>query len=431
VFPADRAYLNTTEAPDTNPYDGDRRQASDMDFRLSQEHRLLRRTVREFRENEMEPLLEDVEPDATHIPVEKAEALREKAKEQGLWAMGIPEEYGGGGLGILGRVVVLEELSQHRMGLYGVGLGAVSLTPGITVGSPEVYLETATEHHREEFIEPAMRGDIEGCFALSEPAAGSDPTNIRTTATKDGDEWVIDGEKRWITRAGWSDFAVVFAQAVVDGEERGLTCFLVDTDSEGWNLNRQIDVIRPLKPYEIYLDDVRVPDANRFGEVGRGLELAASGVRSSRIPYSAQHIGVAIHALNMGIEYATERETFGKPLSERQAIRWMVADSAVDLHTSRLAVYECAWKADQGIDIRHEASMVKLHSSEMLQDVLDRVIQIHGGMGVSKDLPLERWYRETRVRRIAEGPSEIQRRTIARNLIEGYEPVDLMEKTGR
>ena len=402
-----------------------------MEFRLSEEHRLLRRTIREFREREMKPLLEDVEPDATHIPKAKAETLREKAKDQGLWAMGIPEEYGGGGLGILGRVVVLEELSQHRMGLYGTGLGAVALTPGITVGSPEVYLKTADDHHLETYIEPAMRGEIEGCFALSEPAAGSDPTNIETTAEKDGEEWIIDGEKRWITRAGWADFAVVFAQAVVDGEERGLTCFLVDTDREGWNLNRQIDVIRPLKPYEIYLDDVRVPDADRFGEVGGGLELAASGVRSSRIPYSAQHVGVAIHALKMGIEYAKERETFGKALSERQAIQWMIADSAMDIHAARLPIYETAWKADQGMDVRHEASLIKLQSSEMLQEVLDRVIQIHGGMGVSKDLPLERWYREIRVRRIAEGPSEIQRRTIARNLIKGYEPVDLLEKTHR
>jgi len=400
-----------------------------MDFQLSQEHRLLRRTIREFRENEMKPLVSNADPDSTHLPKEKARKLREKAKEQGLWAMGIPEEYGGGGLGILGRVIVLEELSQHRMGLYGTGLGAVTLTPGITVGSPEVYLETANEHHLEKYIEPALRGELSGTFALTEPAAGSDPTNIQTRAEKEGDEWVINGEKRFITGAGWADYGMLFARAFVDGEDKGLTCFLVDTDADGWNLHRRIDVIRPLQPYEIQLDDLRIPDEDRFGDVGGGLELAASGVRASRIPYSAQHVGVAIHALNMGIEYAKERETFGKKLSERQAIQWMIANSAMDLHTSRLAIYETAWKADQGMDVRHEASLIKLHSSEMLEDVLDRVIQIHGGLGVSKDLPLERWYREIRVRRIAEGPSEIQRRTLARNLIKGYEPVDLMDKT--
>jgi len=174
-----------------------------------------------------------------------------------------------------------------------------------------------------------------------------------------------------------------------------------------------------------------VPDEDRFGEVGGGLELAASGIRASRILYAATHVGVAIHATEMALEYAPQRETFGAPLSDRQSVQFMLADSAVDIHRSRLAVYDCAWKADQGIDVRHEASIVKLESSEMLTDVLDRAIQIHGGMGVSKDLPLERWYREARIRRIAEGPSEIQRHTIARNLLKGYEPVDLLDKVHR
>lgn len=342
--------------------------------------------------------------------------------------MGIPREYGGGGLDILGRAIVLEELVQHKLGMYNPTLGAVEITPGITVGSPEVYLDTATEYHMEEFIQPAIEGERKGCFALTEPSGGSDPTSMETRAVKDGDEWIINGEKRFITAGGYSDFAALFARAIVDGEDRGITAFLVDAANEGWNIHRRIDVIRPKDPFEIYMDDMRVDDRNRLGPVGGGLELAASGVRTSRIGYSVTHIGIAKRALEMAIEYAKERETFGKPLSERQAIRWMIADSAVDIHTSRLAIYDCAWKADQDMDVRHEASIIKLHSSEILEDVLDRAIQIHGGMGVSKDLPLERWYREGRVRRIGEGPSEIQRRTIARNLIKGYEPVDLLEK---
>jgi alkylation response protein AidB-like acyl-CoA dehydrogenase len=342
--------------------------------------------------------------------------------------MGIPEEYGGGGLGILGRTIVLEELCQHRLGLYNPGLGGVEVTPGITVGSPEVYLETASDYHLEEFIEPAMRGERSGCFALTGPEAGSDPTSMSARAVKDGDEWVINGEKRWITAGGYSDFAALFAKAVVDGEEKGITTFLVDTDTEGWNVHRRMDVIRPKDPLEIHMDDMRIPDRNRFGEVGQGLQIASSGVRSSRIGYSAAHIGISKYALEMGLNYVDQRETFGKPLSERQAIRWMIADSAVDVHTARLALYDCAWKAEEGVDVRHEASIAKLKSAEVLNDVLDRVIQMHGGLGVSQDLPLERWYREGRVRRIGEGPSEIQRRTIARNLVEGYEPVDLLDK---
>lgn len=399
-----------------------------MQFDLSGEHRMLRKTIRKFREQEMQPLLNGIDPDATHLPKKDVETLREKAKESGLWAMGIPEEYGGGGLGILGRTIVLEELSKHRLGLYNPGLGGVELTPGIGVGSPELYLETANEFHMEQFIEPAMRGELQGCFALTEPSAGSDPSSMETRAVKDGDEWVINGEKRYITRAGWSDYAVLFAKTVVNDEERGITCFLVDTDADGWEIHQQMDVIRPLDPFEIYIDDLRLGDEYRLSEVGGGFELAASGVRANRIGYSAQHIGIAIEALKMALEYSKDRETFGKPLSDRQAIQWMIADSAVDIHSSRLAIYDCAWKADQGMDIRHEISIIKLHSSEILRDVLDKAIQVHGGIGVDKELPLERWYREARIRRIGEGTSEIQRHTIARNLIKGYEPVDLLDK---
>ncbi|MFB6310335.1 MAG: acyl-CoA dehydrogenase family protein [Salinirussus sp.] len=399
-----------------------------MEFGLSEEHRMIRQTVREFRENEMQPLIDDLDPEATHLPKEQEAKLRKKAKEQGLWAMGIPEEYGGGGLDVLGRVIVAEELVQHRLGLYNMGLNGIEIEPGVEVGSPEYYLETADDYHMEEFIQPAIEGEKSGAFALTEPAGGSDPSNMRTRAVKDGDEWVLNGEKRWITSAGYADFAVVFARAIVDGEDEGITAFMVDTDTEGWSIDRRIDVIRPKDPFEIVMDDMRVHDRAMFGGLGEGFELAASGVRTSRILYSAAHLGIARKALEMALEYAKERETFGKPLSERQSIRWMIADSAVDIHTARLAVYDCAWKADNDIDVRHEASMVKLHSSEMLRDVLDKAIQIHGGMGVAKDLPLERWYREGRIRRIGEGPSEIQRRTIARNLVKGYEPIDLLEK---
>jgi acyl-CoA dehydrogenase len=399
-----------------------------MEFRLSDEHRMLRNTIRDFRDNEIRPVVDGLDPDATHAPAETEAALREKAKEMGLWAMGIPEEYGGGDLGILGRAVVQEELAKHRLGMYNPGLGAIELTPGIGVGSPEVYLETATDHHIDKFIEPAMRGELKGCFALTEPAAGSDPTNMETRAVKDGDEWVIDGEKRWITGAGYADYAILFARAVVDGEDEGITAFLVDTDNSGWSIHRRMDVIRPDHPYKVHLDEMRVPDADRFSDVGGGLELAASGIRASRIGYAAAHVGVALRAMELALEYAKERETFGKPLADRQSIRWMIADSATEIHSARLAVYDAAWKADQGVDVRHEASMVKVQTAEMLRDVLDRAMQIHGGLGMSKDLPLERWYREARIRRIGEGPSEIQRRTIARNLVKGYEQLDLTEK---
>ena len=278
-----------------------------MEFGLSNEHRMIRRTIREFRDNEMRPLVENLDPEATHLPKKQEKELREKAKEQGLWAMGIPEEYGGGGLDILGRAIVLEELVQHKLGMYNPSLGAVEIAPGVTVGSPEVYLETATDYHMEEFIQPAIEGDRKGCFALTEPSGGSDPTTMKTRAVKDGDEWVINGEKRFITAGGYSDFAALFARAIVDGEDKGITAFLVDAENEGWNVHRRIDVIRPKDPFEIHMDDMRVSDRNRFGPIGGGLELASSGVRTSRIGYSATHIGIAKYALEMAIDYAKER----------------------------------------------------------------------------------------------------------------------------
>lgn len=387
---------------------------------------MLRKMVRQFRENEMEPLVESMDPAATHLPIKKEEELREKAKEAGLWGVGLPEELGGEGLGVLGRALITEELVKHRMGIYSPFLEAFELFPGLH--NMPWDNDALTEYHREEYLLPSIEGEKTSCFALTEPAAGSDPSSMQTTAVKDGDEWVINGQKHFITSAGYRDFATVFAKAVVDGEEQGITAFIVDSDTDGWTFRREQDTLRDRNPYEIDIDDVRVHDRNRLGEVGEGLRIATAGLRDSRIMYSAVHIGVATKALEMALDYARDRETFGKPLSERQGIRWMIADAAVDIHTSRLAVYDCAWKTDNGIDTRHESSLIKYHSSEMLNDVIDTALQIHGGAGVTKDLPLERWFREARIRRIGEGPSEIQKRTLARNLVKGYEPVDLLDK---
>jgi alkylation response protein AidB-like acyl-CoA dehydrogenase len=400
-----------------------------MELDLSESERLLKKTIRSFREEEMQPLLDGLDADATHLPKADQAQLRETAKDAGLWGLLYPESFGGaGGLSHVERTVFLEELSKHRLGLYNPGLGAVELAPGNIAGLREDYREAANDHLMDTYIRPGMRGELVGSFAWTEPAAGTDRKGIQTRAEMDGDEWVINGEKRFITKAGWANYTILFARGVVDGEDQGITAFFVNADADGWNINRQIDTIRPLDPFEISIDDLRVPDENRFGPVGGAFDLGKSGIQQLRIEYSAQHVGVASHALEMAIEYARERETFGKPLADRQAIQWMIADSLVDIHTSRLAVYECAYKADQGLDVDMEASMIKLETSLVLQDVLDRVIQIHGGIGVTKDLPLERWFRESRVRRIGEGPDEIHRMNIAEKLLDGSEPVDLLEE---
>ncbi|MFB6142206.1 MAG: acyl-CoA dehydrogenase family protein [Halorientalis sp.] len=420
-----------------------------MDFRLDPETRMLRAEVRRFVDEEFRPLLDDVQdrieryhdldpehadvtddvqPQPIKIPEDDRDRLREKAKDLGFWAMGVPEEYGGGGLDLLERVVVVEELSKHPLGLYQAGLGAIELGPGLTVGEPAAYLDHASDEQIERFFGPCIEGEKQSCFGLTEPAAGSDPRGMETRARKAGDEWVIDGQKHYITWAGDADFVILFARTEPRGdvETHGITAFLVPTDADGLSIPRSIPVIRPEYPYEIQLDDVRVPEANVLGEVGGGLDLAKECLGETRILYAAHSLGPIDQSLRMGIEWANDREVGGEPLADRQAIQWKLAKSAVDYRQVKHTVYHAAWAHDQGEDVRHESSMAKYVATERLWEVLDRMVQIHGGMGVDADLPLERWLREARVRRIGEGPSEIHLKTIARNLLKGYEDPDPM-----
>lgn len=418
-----------------------------MEFELSNQTRMLRKEIRRFVDEEFRPILNDlsdeieryhdldpenpeltdnVRPNPIKIPEEDRERLRAKAKEAGFWAMGVPEEYGGGGLNLLERCVVLEELSKHRMGLYQPGLGVVELGPGLTVGEPSAYLDNANEDQIERFFQPCIEGEMQSCFALTEPAAGSDPRGMETYAEKDGDKWVINGTKHYISWAGDADFLILFARTepkTGDINEHGITTFLVPADKDGISM-RSIPVIRPEYPFEVVLDDVRIPDANILGKVGGGLEIAKECLGQSRVLYAANCLGPIDQSIRMGIDWANDRTVGGKPLGDRQAIQWKIAKSAVDYQAAKHSVYYAAWKFDQGEDVRHEASVTKYQTTETLWEVLDRMVQIHGGAGVDSDLPLERWLREARVRRIGEGPSEIHLKTIARNLLKGYEDPD-------
>jgi len=383
-------------------------------------------------------LTDDVQPQPIRLPEEVRDELRAEAKELGFWAMGVPEEYGGAGLDLVERCVVLEELSKHRMGLYQAGLDVIELGPGLTVGEPAAYLDAATDEQIERFFQPCIDGTAKSCFGLTEPAAGSDPRGMETTAerssagsaspeaTQDGDEWVINGQKHFITYAREADFIILFARTGPRGDIRnhGITTFLVPVDTPGVSLNRSIPVIRPEYPYEIHLDDVRIPDDQRLDEVGAGLDLAKRCLTESRVLYSANSLGPVDQSIRMGIEWANDRTVGGKPLAERQAVQWKLVKSAVDYQAAKFSVYHAAWMFDNGLDARHWSSMAKYQSTETLWRVLDRMVQIHGGLGVTADLPLERWLREARVRRIGEGPSEVHLKTMARNLLKGYDDPD-------
>lgn len=418
-----------------------------MEFEFPSDTEMLRREIRRFVDDEFRPVLDDiadkieryheldpshpdltdnVQPHPIEIPQEDRERLRRHAKELGFWAMGVPEKYGGGGLSLVDRCVVIEELSKHRLGLYNAGLGVIELGPGLTVGEPSAYLGHATDAQIERFFQPCIAGDAQSAFALTEPAAGSDPRGMETRAEKDGDDWVINGQKMWISWGGDADFLILFARTGPPGdiENHGITTFLAPTDTPGLEIPRSIPVIRPEYPYEIHLDDVRLPEENVLGEVGGGLDIAKEALGETRIIYAAHSLGPIDQSIRMGIDWATDRTVGGKPLADRQAIQWKIAESAIDYQQVKHAVYHAAWNFDQGYDIRHESAIAKYVATERLWDVLDRMIQTHGGMGVSAELPLERWLREARVRRIGEGPSEVHLKTIARNLLKGYEDPD-------
>jgi alkylation response protein AidB-like acyl-CoA dehydrogenase len=384
-----------------------------VDFSLTEEQREVRDWVRTFVRKEIIPLEPEVlRRERTGQPgLEPGElrALQLKAKESGFWGVLTPEEYGGMNLGAVMAALLEAELGR-------------SFVPFRFGGSADNILFYANEEQKEMYLKPTISGDRKSCFAITEPGAGSDARAIRATARQDGDDWIINGEKTFITGGNEADFTMVFAVTDKEkGANGGVTCFLVDRDA-GWK-SHPIDTMGEWGPAALTFDNVRVPSRNILGEVGRGFELAMRWIGQGRYLLPARAIGACERLLEMGIDYANTRETFGQPIAERQAIQWMIADSAVEIEALRWLVLHAAWQVDQGVDSRQAQSMAKLYGGVKANEIVDRVLQIHGGMGYTRELPVERWYRELRLLRIYEGTDEIQRRTIARNLLKGHSSV--------
>jgi len=379
-------------------------------YSLPEELALLREQVRRFVREEIVPVEQRSDPDAAEIHDADYRRLAAKARAAGLWCLGAPEEYGGGGLGTFEMCVVLEEMSQHRMGLYNPGCGVFGRYP-----PPVIY--GGTRAQIEKYALPALREGYHTFFAITEASGGSDPAGaIQSRGDKRGDHWILNGSKMFISHAHEAEWGVVFVRTDRTKGRAGISCFVVEKGTPGFTA-RPIRTIRTVAvPSEVVMVDCRVPAENLLGEEGRGLDLCLGMLTRLRFPYSACNLGVALAAHRMAVAHARERRTFGAPLSQRQAIQWMLADAEVELRAARWLIWDGAWKADRGEDARVEASIAKLYSSEVLARVVDGAVQIHGGYGVSKEFPLERWYREARVRRIGEGPSEVHRMVIARSL---------------
>ncbi|MFE6508683.1 acyl-CoA dehydrogenase family protein [Nocardioides sp. NPDC057767] len=381
-----------------------------IDFALEEEHRAVKVAVRQFVTKEVMPLEDQVLLNERNgrpaLEPGQLKDLQAKARKYGYWGINTPEEYGGMAAGAVMSAIIAGESGR-------------TFVPFRFGGSADNILYAGTEEQKQEYLIPTIEGERRSCFAITEPGAGSDARSIRTRAVRDGDDWVINGEKIFITNGNEADFVMVFAVTDPEkGADGGVTCFLVDR-AMGWE-STPIPTMGEWGPAALSFQDVRVPHDHILGEEGKGFELAMQWIGNGRFMIPAGAIGAAERMLEMAIEHSNNRHSMGQPIADYQFIQGHIADSAVELEAARWLTLHAAWQVENKVDARHASSIAKLYGTTMANRVVDRVLQIHGGMGYTKELPLERWYRELRLLRIFEGTDEIQRRTIARNLLKGH-----------
>lgn len=377
-------------------------------FDLPDELRMLSDTVGSFVRKEIRPAENDLPPDAAELPAQLLSVLQARARAAGFWCFDTPLAHGGCGLMAFESVVVTEQAAKHKFCFPFHGGGAFGYDP------PSVLLN-GTPDQIERYVVPAVTGGHPVYTAISEASGGSDPARaIRTTAVRKGGAYVLSGHKLWASNADTAPYGIVFART---GEGRaGISAFIVESGFPGVS-TRPIPVIRDHHSAELVLDSCEVPAENLLGAEGQGFEIAQQWLVRGRIRIAAHCVGIAEEALQMGIGWANERETFGAKLATRQAVQFALADIRVEVNAARHLVWEAAWTLDQGQDARTAASIAKLYATEAGARAVDSVMQILGGMGMSRELPLERWYRGLRVWRVGDGPSEVHRVLIARELL--------------
>lgn len=383
-----------------------------MEFSFPEEIELLKQTVKRFVDQNLIPLEAPAEYEDVNVPDEIKAALRAKVAEMGLWGLEVPKEYGGAGLGALAVTAVNEERFRALVGHTVFGGGAF---PALFQASAAV---------KEKYLFPSLKGELRSCFAFTDPTSGADPTSMQTNAVRQGDNYVINGRKIFITGAHKADYALLVARIKGTTGREGLTAFVVDTDTPGFSVERVIHTVGhpsgiPEWPCELVFEDVVVPAENRLGEEGQGFGIGQQLLGGARFAFGIRSYSLGMRCLQMARDYANQRVTFGQPIASRQAVQWMLADSYMELTMLRYLTYFAVWKAEQGQDIRNEVSMLKVTGSETLHRVSDRAIQIHGGIGLTKDLPLEKIFRDSRVDRVVDGPNEVHRFVVARNVLNG------------
>lgn len=394
-----------------------------MDFSISQEEMMLKDLAAKFTANELVPLeklllereMRMWTDQCSLLPDDKIDALMQKSKEMGFWGIEVEEKFGGQGLGMFAKTLVVEELSKS---LVGFSHHAFTLPPD----APNLYYlnECCTDAQRSKYLTPYCNGEIDSAMAATEPGAGSDVSGLKTTAVRKGNKWVINGSKIFISKCDRPNLLfIVIAVTDKQGSSKDrFTAFLVDKDTPGLQIGGEIPVIGGMPTWSLYFDNVEVDDDAVLGEVGKAFIPLQNRFGVRRIELAAHCTGMAERVIEMMINQANIRSTFGELLAERQTVQNWIADSTIELESVRFLLYYAAWKSDQGNkDLRLEAAALKVAATEMLSQVVDRAIQLHGGMGLARETGLEYVARMVRMWRIIEGPSEIHRVSIAKTLL--------------
>jgi alkylation response protein AidB-like acyl-CoA dehydrogenase len=379
-----------------------------MDLDLPEELQLLQKTVRTFVEQTLAPHEKEIEEKD-----EISRTLISAMGKAGLFGIGHDERWGGQGFGKLGYAVAVEQAGRANASLWNVvGASAGLCGTAIEVGGPDGI--------RERYLPQLFSGAKIGAYALSEPGAGSDAGSLKTVAKRDGDAYVIDGAKTFITNAPIADVFVIFTNAAPEKGNKGITAFVVERGTSGLEIgpNDEKMGLHGSTTAQLYFHELRLPAAQRLGDEGQGFKIALGTLDMGRLGLAAHSVGVAQRLMEASARYAKARLQFGKPIASNQAIQWMLADAATEVHAARLMVYDAAARADKGERITQRAAMAKLFATEMLGRVADAAVQVHGGMGYMRELWIERAYRDARITRIYEGTSEVQRMVIAGALLE-------------
>jgi alkylation response protein AidB-like acyl-CoA dehydrogenase len=378
-----------------------------------EETTMIRETVAKFVDRELIPLephyLKSKLPGSDHpeLTAEQKQRLRTVSKDLGLWGLDAPEDLGG------------HDLPTHTMAAVHEELGRTCVPFVLPPDSPNLRMLQAvgTEAQKQKYMQPYIEGRMVSAIAISEPGAGGDPAAMKTRAVRDGDQWVLNGRKIWISNARAADFIIVMARVGTDARQGGITSFIVEKGAPGFIIEREIPMLGGGSTYEIVFEDCRIPEGAVLGEVGKGYAPMQLRLRTRRLEMGSTCIGITRRALDMLCEHAKQRETFGVKLADRQAIQWWIADISTRMHACRLMVRDAADKTDRGEDVRHEASMIKVFATEMAYEACDHAMQTLGALGMTLELPLNALWQKARLMRMYEGPSEVHRQSIARRVL--------------